>query len=79
MRAGISVGTDANDTFINVGRDYPDDDRFTIVLWDVGKTRLKKHEGDDVCATGEVTSYQGVPEMEFRSDDELRFGSPGTL
>lgn len=73
-----SVRTDADDVFVNVGRDYPDDGRFVIVVWDIGDSDLASREGDDVCVTGTVSEYEGVAQIEVRDLEELDFGPAGT-
>lgn len=73
-----SIQMDADDTFINVGKDYPDEHRFVIVVWDAGDLELGEHDGEEVCATGDLTSYSGVPQMKFRDADAIRFGANGT-
>lgn len=74
----IGVGTDQDDVFLNVGFDYPNEDRFTIVLWDVGPTDLASHKGKDVCVTGTVSDYQGVAQVEVRSVDAVKFFPAGS-
>ncbi len=61
-----SIGSSSDDVFLNIGRDYPDPDRFTVVLWDIGRV---KHiaAGTTVCASGRITRYQGVAQIELRS------------
>jgi hypothetical protein len=73
-----SVRTDADDTFVNVGEDYPDEGRFVIVVWDIGDSDLTSHEGDDVCVSGTISEYDGVAQIEVRDPDELEFGPAGT-
>lgn len=50
--------------FFNLGRDYPDTGRFTIVLWDVGGVETLR-PGVTLCAEGLITTYEGVTQMEF--------------
>lgn len=67
-----AVGRSDDDVFVNVGFDYPDPDRFTIVVWDVGSID-PIFPSTMVCATGEVTLYEGVPEIELTSQGSLEF------
>jgi hypothetical protein len=60
------TGTSGDDVFLNIGRDYPDPGRFTIVLWDVGGVESKPL-GSTLCVSGEVTSYEGVAQIHLRS------------
>ncbi|MBC7631373.1 MAG: hypothetical protein H7290_07865 [Flavobacterium sp.] len=60
------TGQSSNDVFLNLGVDYPDLNRFTIVLWDVGS--VKPPPGvTHLCASGVITEYQGVSQIELRS------------
>ena len=54
-----------DDVFLNVGRDYPDPARFTIVIWDVGVVE-QLPAGTQVCTTGTISSYNGVAQIELR-------------
>jgi hypothetical protein len=60
------TGRSQDDYFLNLGRDYPDPERFTIVLWDVGGVEPIP-EGATLCASGLITSYEGVAQLELRS------------
>lgn len=59
-------GSDKDDFFLNLGRDYPDPDRFTIVLWDVGGVDMPAI-GTTLCVRGDITKYNGVTQIEVRS------------
>lgn len=56
-----SVREDGGDTFINIGRDYPDPDRFTIVVWN--QTGLVAPSSGDACIEGKVESYRGSAQV----------------
>ncbi|WCD93280.1 hypothetical protein [Microbacterium sp. nov. GSS16] len=60
-----SIRGSDDDVFLNVGRDYPDSSRFTIVLWDVGGVE-RLPAGTEVCATGAISQYQGTAQIELR-------------
>ncbi|KAA1419165.1 hypothetical protein F0U44_11985 [Nocardioides humilatus] len=64
------VGRDEDDTFINVGFDFPDKRRLTIIVWDQPKFRAP-NVGDVACATGKVTRHTGVPEIDVEDLDNL--------
>lgn len=64
------TGTSTDDVFLNLGRNYPDPERFTIVLWDVGGIDAPP-VGKTLCATGQITAYRGVAEIELRSADDV--------
>ena len=61
-------------TFLNLDKRYPDQ-IFTIVVW--GSDRPKfgdpeaKYGNKDVCVTGKITSYRGVPETTAHDPDQI--------
>ena len=59
-------GNSDNDVFLNLGRDYPDPERFQILIWDIGSVEPIAI-GATVCASGEVALYNGVAEMTLDS------------
>lgn len=59
-------------TFINIGRDYPNTKRFTLVLWNT-RWLAAPEAGTVVCATGQISSYEGVAQMELDSADAVEF------
>lgn len=50
-------------TFINIGKDYPSSDRFTIIFWNIYLEPIEP--GAVVCGTGEIYLYDGVAQMEM--------------
>ena len=66
----MSMRTSDDDVFLNIGRDYPDSQRFTIVLWDIGGVKSVS-PGLTICANGPITSYNGVAQIELRSLDRI--------
>lgn len=65
--ASSSKGTP---TFLNIGKAYPDPNRFTVVIW--GDCRLNFPEapevyyrGRNISVTGLIIEYNGVPEIEI--------------
>lgn len=57
-------------TFLNLGRAYPDPDRFTVVIWRDTRTSFDQRPefmfaGQEVCVTGEIQMYEGSPEIEL--------------
>jgi hypothetical protein len=76
--AATSYRPDVNGepTFINVGKDYPDPARFTIVIWGEDRASFSSapevlYDGAKVCATGSVTKYGGLPQMNVTSEDQI--------
>lgn len=59
-----TIRRDDDDVFLNLGRDYPDPARFTIIIWSVGEVK-RLPAGTELCATGLVSSYNGVAQIEL--------------
>ncbi|GAA1233067.1 hypothetical protein JOF42_000792 [Microbacterium phyllosphaerae] len=59
-----SIRGSDDDVFLNLGRDYPDVARFTIVLWDVGGVESIP-SGTEVCTSGTITNYDGAAQIEL--------------
>jgi hypothetical protein len=77
--AGTSYRPDVNGapTFINVGADYPDDSRFTVIIWGADRSKFpdspeSTYDGVKLCVRGFVTIYRGVPEIEVRDPDAMQ-------
>jgi len=69
-----SQGRDNDDVFLNLGRAYPDPARFQIVLWDVGGVESLP-AGTTVCATGPITLYNGVAQIELDDVGAVEVGN----
>ncbi len=66
------TGRDGGDTFLNLGADYPAEERFVIIVWD--QSDYEVPEGNQrACATGDVSEYEGVPQLEVRDATDLEF------
>lgn len=56
--------------FVNIGADHPNPNRFTFVIW--GDWWLDPLPPDAViCASGYISTYEGVLQMELESPGEL--------
>jgi hypothetical protein len=64
------IGGSADDVFLNIGRDYPDPDRFTIVIWDIGGVEPIE-PGTTTCTSGEIVLFEGVAQIHLRSPGEV--------
>lgn len=67
----VNDGSSADDVFLNLGRGYPDPERFTIVIWDIGGVE-SINQGTKVCAEGPISRYRGVTQMQLRSLASIR-------
>ena len=63
-------GNSDNDVFLNLGRDYPDRDRFQIVIWDIGGLEPIAG-GVTLCTAGVITLYEGVAQIELRDPSAI--------
>lgn len=57
-------GNDYDDVFLNLGLDYPDPNRFQIVIWDIGGLE-PIDGGKTLCTKGLITLYNGVAQIEL--------------
>ena len=64
-------------TFLNIGKAYPDPDRFVVIIW--GSNRSNFHEppedyylGKTICITGLITEWEGIAEIEVSSPDQIQ-------
>lgn len=63
-------------TFLNVGVDYPDSSRFTVVIWGEDRGSFSQapedmYSGRTIRVTGTVSEYEGIPEIEVSGPDEI--------
>lgn len=61
--------------FINIGEDYPSENRLTAVLWN-GDSNLFDRMSDEfsdrtVAITGDISLYDNVPQIELESLDQI--------
>lgn len=61
----VSIVDDESGTFFNVGVDYPDPARFSVVVFDqyFDYSSLSESESYELCVTGELQNYQGVSQI----------------
>ena len=71
-------GSSGQPTFLNVGKPFPDNDRFTVVIW--GDTRDNfpfapevEYDNKTICVTGLIETFEGVPQIiaDTSSDIEI--------
>lgn len=63
-------------TFLNIGRTFPDPERFTVVIWEDDRDNFdfspeSEYDGETLCVSGVVNSYEGVPQIEVSVPDQL--------
>jgi hypothetical protein len=63
-------------TFLNVGREFPDPERFTVVIWGDVRTQFSDAPDDlfggrEICVAGDVQIYEGSPQIELAGADAI--------
>lgn len=58
----VSSRGDDHGTYLNIGRDYPDARRFTVIFWDVNDIDPIR-SGATICTVGEIVDYEGVAQI----------------
>ncbi len=69
-------GSRGQPTFLNVGRPYPDPDRFTVVIWGEDRGNFpsppeQAYDGETICVTGLIETYQGGPQIIADSPSDI--------
>jgi hypothetical protein len=72
----FAATSNGSPTFLNVGVNYPDPRRFTVVIWIEHRSAFGRpdvrYRHKNICVRGRVQSYRGVPEIEARSPSQIR-------
>jgi len=71
LGAHIATKTRGRPTFLNVGRDYPDPSRFTVLIWGSDRSKFPQppetmYVGHTIRVKGEIVLYKGAPEIVVR-------------
>ena len=69
-------GSNGKPTFLNLGKPYPDPDRFTVVIWIQNRSNFPQapedyYLGKTIYVTGLITEYEGVAQIEVTSPDQI--------
>jgi hypothetical protein len=72
----FASASNGSPTFLNLGVNYPNPRRFTVVIWIENRAVFGRPEvryrGKTLCVRGRVKTYGGVPEIEARSPSQIR-------
>ncbi len=72
----FASASNGSPTFLNVGLNYPNPRRFTVVIWIENRSAFGRPEvryrRKTICVRGLVRSYRGVPEVFARSPSQIR-------
>jgi DNA/RNA endonuclease YhcR with UshA esterase domain len=69
-------GSNGKPTFLNLGKPYPDPDRFTVVIWEEYRYNFpgppeELYIGKTICVSGEVEEYKNSPQIEVRYPSQI--------
>jgi hypothetical protein len=74
-RQRVPRSSNGSPTFLNIGRDYPNPARFTVVIWIENRaafgTPERRYRGRTICVRGLVKLYRGSPEVVARSPSQI--------
>lgn len=64
-------------TFLNIGKDYPDLDRFTVVIWGDNRGNFPSppedyYLGKNIGVTGLITEYEGIAQIEVSTPSQIK-------
>ena len=70
-------GSNGKPTFLNLGKPYPDPDRFTVVIWIQYRSNFPQapeeyYLGKTICVTGLIDEYKGIPQIEVKYPSEIQ-------
>lgn len=68
-----STQSNGNPTFINIGKDYPEDGRVTVVIWEenISKFDAYSYSGEIIYVTGELYMYDGNVQIEVSDPEQI--------
>ncbi len=71
----FAATSNGSPTFLNLGVDYPNPRRFTVVIWIENRASFGRpdvrYRNRTICVRGRVTSYAGVSEIIARSPRQV--------
>lgn len=69
-------GSKGKPTFLNIGKRYPDPERFTVVIWIQNRGNFPQapesyYLGKTIYVTGMITEYKGTPQIEVKGPSQI--------
>jgi hypothetical protein len=66
--AFFAESSEGQPTFLNVGKDYPDPGRFSVIIWGEDRANFpdppeQAYLNQTICITGEIQEYDGIAEI----------------
>lgn len=70
------IGCSGQPTFLNMGNPHPNPNRFTVVIWGENRGEFSQspedyYLGKTIYVTGLIEEYEGVPQIEVTSSDQI--------
>ena len=64
-------------TWLNIGEDYPSQNRFVVIIWGENRGNFPQapedyYLGKTICVTGLITEYNGIPQIEVEYPSEIQ-------
>jgi micrococcal nuclease len=77
VSATWASGSKGKPTFLNIGKPYPDPDRFTVIIWEQYRSNFPQppeayYRGKTICVTGLIIPYKGIPEIEVKTPEQIK-------
>ena len=69
-------GSDGKPTFLNLGKSYPNPERFTVVVWEENRANFPAFPEDfyltkDICVDGLIELYKGGAQIDGRTSSQI--------
>jgi len=66
--AFFAENSEGQPTFLNIGKDYPDPARFSVIIWEEDRANFtiapeQAYLNQTICITGEIQEYDGIAEI----------------
>ena len=63
-----AASSNGQPTFLNLGKRYPDDGRFTVLIWGDSRDNFPsppedEYQGETICVRGMVETFEGIPQI----------------
>ena len=70
-------GSNGKPTFLNIGKPYPNPERFTVVIWIQNRGNFSQapevyYLGKTIYITGLIEEYRGSPQIEVKTPSQIK-------
>jgi DNA/RNA endonuclease YhcR with UshA esterase domain len=77
ISTNYATNTNGQPTFLDIGRAYPDSNRFEVLIWgnnrhNFGFAPESYYRGKSICVTGLIQEYNGVAEIEVSTPSQIQ-------